>query len=333
MQSKLLTLIVLGSAVSSMLVSAQLVGCDAVDCPTGANHLPACTLSNTTYTQIGITNFTTSLSPAPLTWTLAIVTKPDPDQSSNLIVSRDLFLGAPPSLDLNNETSTQGCALSFDGIAANLRFAGDSASSAITVGTCGDAMGSQCATDLRSQAEAKLTDLLNTSTNSSDLCASLADALQGNAPSTCNAVHNGSWGTINAKGDLPSPERCQVYSFTDQDTAITGASAPSPIQLGECHATTGQGYTMSQVDSYNSSIVATSTDLLNFVNGITPVITFFAKEGATADPETHLSCLKMISATQNLPNEVMPGGAMEMVPGRLMPVFVSAVCALWFFLM
>lgn len=179
-------------------VNAQLMGCDSVHCPpdiSTGHGSSNCTLDGVVGTAIGIANFTTAISPEPLTWTLAIS-----NNDKQTFFGRDFYLGTPPALNMTDITATTGCALFFEDVTSSLHFPGSSLNS--SVGTCSDAMGPACVTDLISQSKAELDIILQVVRPGANVCAMLAAVLSNSAPNTCNATQSGSWGNVTTKGKL-----------------------------------------------------------------------------------------------------------------------------------
>jgi hypothetical protein len=177
---------------------AQLVGCDAAECPLDQYNQPQCVIGNLTANEIGIANVSTSINAEPLTWTLSTSSSTDPTNGSQLIFARSFYLGTPPSLDLQTSTTVQGCALFFEGISSNLAFPLHDLDT--DVGTCSDALNATCANDLMSQANSILGIIMAGTNDTTTICQSLEARLRDNAPHTCSRVHNGSWGTITVRG-------------------------------------------------------------------------------------------------------------------------------------
>jgi hypothetical protein len=190
---------------------AQLVGCDALGCPLSLYGRPTCTIGNLTADEIGVANVSTTLIPEPLTWTLAISNAEDPANSSQLIFSRDFYLGAPPSLDLQTSTAFQACALFFEGISSHLAFPLHRHDT--DVGICSDALNSACVNNLVSQAKAYVDKMAAVDGDPAAMCRTLEGALRDSAPPTCNSTHNGSWGTITVRGKDTSM-RCTCPMLT-----------------------------------------------------------------------------------------------------------------------
>lgn len=162
---------------------AELFGCDAIGCPVDEYRTAQCKVGNATLKAVGITNVTTTVDTRPLTWTLGLQelqTAGNGIQTA-LTLDRNFYLGTPPSLQLNGTT---GCALFFEGIAANLT-ATDKENF-----TCSDALNKDCVSDLITQSQAS-----GDALSDSDFCNKLRDSLVNKPPSTCNGVKS-SWGTI-----------------------------------------------------------------------------------------------------------------------------------------
>lgn len=174
--------------------SAQLLSCSEIQCPMD-NVFSECKVEGTKFPLLGVANFSSSLSPENLTWTVGYITAAtinDTDQ-------KRYFLGTPRGLDLNARTDLTGCALFFTGIESSLRFKsnGSATSEGSLSGSCGDALGSICVSDLTNQAR----DLVANSTTSGELrCSDIAQALQSSPPGSC--IRGGTWGNITAKSKL-----------------------------------------------------------------------------------------------------------------------------------
>ena len=192
------TLVVVGANLFHAIANAQLVGCDAVGCPPDPQNpfISSCGLGGVDYYSLGITNFTSALSPSPFTWTLGSARSDVPANASGQLWSRGFYLGAPPTVDMSVLTTTIGCALFFEGISTSLRFPG--ANWDASIGTCGDALSNSCVTDLLAQATSSLLQLSNSTGLS---CEALKDSLQNSAPKSCAAAHEGVWGAMTAKGE------------------------------------------------------------------------------------------------------------------------------------
>ena len=177
---------------------AQLVGCDAVQCPTdqmGRNH---CQVGEVLATVIGITNVSTTFEPQPLTWTVSVSSSEASANASLFVFTRDFWLGTAPSVNLSDTGPFTGCALFFEGISSTLRFPGPNIE--YTVGTCNDALHASCVSDLTSQANSMLVGLVSSGSDPSTVCSALASGLRDRAPPSCNVTQNSSWGSIVSKG-------------------------------------------------------------------------------------------------------------------------------------
>lgn len=174
--------------------ATQLLGCDDVQCPHNPNGMAAdCQLGNITADNIGVANFTTSLSSQPLTWTIG---QSQTQSNTSIVISRDFYLGQPLSLNIQLQSGTPDCGIFFHGIAPLLQFPGPGGVDQGPIsGTCADALTLSCVEDLQNQVIEVLI------ANSTIDCLGLAAILQLKAPTSCPA-QNGNWGEVSAKCEL-----------------------------------------------------------------------------------------------------------------------------------
>jgi hypothetical protein len=182
---------------SSLRASAQLVGCDAVICPLNDYGVEYCPLWNITATSIGIANFSSALSPEPLTWTTTVSSSAGPANSLLGVYQQGYYVGTPPSLNLQETKKIEGCALFFQGISSSLQFLQSPIHRSGHLPGCFGVL--VRFSDLMSQVNSKFSELMKAANATSDICSDLETALRNSAPRTCNATHDGSWGTINVK--------------------------------------------------------------------------------------------------------------------------------------
>ncbi|OQU98960.1 hypothetical protein CLAIMM_04669 [Cladophialophora immunda] len=274
---------------SGNVVNAQLIGCNAINCPKSQNSPFQfdCPVDGAVNTLVGIANVTSTITPQPLTWTVGISSTSDPTNDTESIYFRNFYLGSPPGLDLEKLSNTTGCALFFDGITSQLKFPGYIETS---IGTCSDALSAGCVTDLLNQATSTLATL---DSASGDVCDVLASELVNKAPPSCGVAQSGSWATINAK-------------------AITGPSAPLPVVLDDCSPTTGKGYSLTHVESQNLTAPGEVQITEPFLGGVTPILTVFKPSSNNSSDDglpaslkrslqgldVHLSCLKIVNDAQ-----------------------------------
>jgi hypothetical protein len=183
-------------ALSSLRAGAQLVGCDAVICPLNDYGVEYCPIWNITATSIGIANFSSALSPEPLTWTMTVSSSAGPANSLLGVYQQGYYLGTRPSLNLQETRRSKGAHCSSKVSHQAFSFCSHPSTE---VGTCQDALGSSCVSDLMSQVNRKFSELMKAANATSDICSDLETALRNSAPRTCNATHGGPWGTINVK--------------------------------------------------------------------------------------------------------------------------------------
>jgi hypothetical protein len=176
--------------------NSQILSCTQIGCPV-ENSLARCAVDDTTLTEIGATNLTTSLSTQPFSWTVGFT----PEAFTNSSDQKRYYLGTPPLIDLRSRVDITGCALFFFGIPglAFDRPDGTLQNLGTEDGTCANALGSDCVTDLLQQTNEVAQNL----TSSGQLqCSELAQALQNAPPTTCTQA--GTWNNITAQSQYHS---------------------------------------------------------------------------------------------------------------------------------
>lgn len=238
-----------------------------------------CTVGNSTAVGIGIITTNSSLSaPEPLTWTIAI--QPTKENNTRRAFERDFFLGTPPSLDLRN-TSRGACALIFDGVSSNLTF-NDHNPQYGANGTCDNALGPACVSDLRSQSVTELQLILGADgvvdEDTSGTCEALASALREHAPASCSAAGSGNWGTLLAR-------------------PLTGRNVSMPLPSGgACHPTTERDYVLTPIARNRVETASGNvTDVIAAGHGVTPLVTV-VWGGEVRATEADMVCLKVVEA-------------------------------------
>jgi len=187
-------------AVLAQHASTQIVGCETVKCPSSG-----CVVGDVTNLDLGIANFTSSISPNnPLTWTVGLADIPH-DNSINDTWLKSYYLGTPPNLDLRSMLEISGCALFFE-TATAVQF--NLSAPETSTGTCQEALTTECVDDILAWA-VNTTAMLSGgpvpggSPNETYVCSHLQAALSNNMPASCRP--NGlAGGPIVAKG-LTSP--------------------------------------------------------------------------------------------------------------------------------
>ncbi|RMD41788.1 hypothetical protein DV735_g3302, partial [Chaetothyriales sp. CBS 134920] len=279
--------------------SAQLLSCSEIDCPTETGGLTRCNVDNTTLVKVGVANFSSSLSPTPLTWTVGLAPE---IFTADGIDQRRYYLGTPPELDLSTLTDITGCALFFVGIEASLVFPGmdQYPYQKIATDTCADALGSTCVEELTNQTLNLVPSWIN-STNAQ--CSDLAQALQSSPPESCTSA--GNWGNITAK-------------------AITGSDIPPILERDDCTPTTNATYDLRNIAT---TLRLRDESLSSY---ITPLMTIFASNGdgnetgVVTSPEVHLNCMKPM---QDLSDEsaLEEGGGQALVVWKSLPSMCVAL--------
>lgn len=171
--------------VSSLLspALAELLSCADIGCPTVGKDTN-CSVNGTRLTDLGVSNFSTSLSPKPLSWTVGYVNGTNGSEDR-----REFYLGMPSNLDLSNVSSVSGCSLVFTGTT----YASMDKSAS---GNCSDGLGASCTSQLLKQAQ-EYTELLKIS--GIFQCSTLAQMLQDAIPSSCLYMMNS--GRVIAQGE------------------------------------------------------------------------------------------------------------------------------------
>jgi hypothetical protein len=201
--------VVLLSLLSLPLVHAQLVGCDAVQCPLGETAATAaCVVGNATLSTIGIANLNSV--GANFTWTLGEQSYPvnnDNITDHEQILGRLIYLGSPPNIRLDDPNLPFGaCGVFFPNVSNQVVFPfGLSGDIRTGVGTCENAINSSCLQDLLKQAAGQAGALLDRSADVNDLCSQLQEPLQNNPPASCLKYTPGSagkWTGLQVQGNI-----------------------------------------------------------------------------------------------------------------------------------
>jgi hypothetical protein len=135
-------------------------------------------------------------------------------------------------------------------------------------------------------------------------CSSLAAILQSIVPISC-PVQNGNWGEVSSKCEL-SFSITQVLLLI-KFTVILRADVSAPLSLSNCHLTIESDYSLIYIDGVSSSPVQMAgIAYTDFALGITPILTIL-HNASILKPETHLTCLKVITSEGNAANELISG--------------------------
>ena len=163
--------------------TAQLYGCDTVQCPRYANDSVLCDLGNDfIVSELGIANISSFVSGANFTYTVAADSKPNPTNGSitTYTVIEEVYLGVPSGTDLTNPpNSLVGCTIVLFSQPSNLTSPAN---------TCLDAIGVQCTNDLENAATAAMASLAARGTTGSTLCDQLQAQIVSQRPTSCTAV-------------------------------------------------------------------------------------------------------------------------------------------------
>ncbi|KAI1392686.1 uncharacterized protein F4822DRAFT_137903 [Hypoxylon trugodes] len=293
------TLFTLALAAAQAQVQAQdlnstIVGCVEVECPGSSTDKTTddCTIAHTgSFGSIGVTripvvgpnNTNTNTADAPalsgLSWTKGFnITA----LNSGRTFHSSFYLGAPPSLTLND--STGACAIFMHGASGAISFPGDGPYQ-LADGTCADAMGSPCVDALVSRART-LVDGYNSGGNKSaisDVCEKLRKDLESSNDDVCSKISNGTW-----------------TNFTG--TALTGNGAPQPITKQEnttsnCWPIIPKQDSLTLVSEYTVPGSVYADDMEKAQWAITPILTvFYPSDNGTlvSNTDASLTCVKVM---------------------------------------
>lgn len=200
MQAFLVNSFLFAAVTFNQCAKAQLVGCEAVDCPADG-----CVIGDTTNLDLGIANFTSSLSPdQSLSWTVGLADIPHHNAVNDTWL-KSYYLGTPPSLNLDEKSGISGCAIFFENSGT---FQFNTSAPETSVGTCQDALTATCVDDLIAQAANITTTLTSSGTatgaNQSTFCSQLGPALNASMPASCRTIGLDQVPIV-AKGKLISP--------------------------------------------------------------------------------------------------------------------------------
>ena len=254
---------------------AQILGCDAVNCPLDSQGSPQCTVGNSTARDIGIKDFNVQSGSEPLTWTIMVQ-----NLTSSGAIERDFFLGTPSNVSSQDHYRKDACALFFEGVAPKIKFPGKDREH--DNGNCNDALTKPCADDLLKQLQNQFDNGAhrdNRGRNSPDkLCRSLSEAIKYGAPKPCQIASNGYWGDIVVR-------------------PLTGPGTAPPLPKDTCYPTTGQNFNLSLVAANRIDISRfNSSQLIDTLYGVTPIVTLaFAGSPQEALTTVSLTCIKPVS--------------------------------------
>lgn len=287
---------------------ADLLGCAEIGCPVNSELQSTCQINGSHIPTLGFTNFTTSLTSDPLSWTVGYA-RGTPNNTANGADERVYYLGTPSNLDLNSVSSVSGCALFFVGVEAGLSFTSPGTPEVYNTnpGTCDDALGVKCVSDLIQQTQ-NYTNSLN---NGAFHCSVLGEMLKNNPPASCSTPGSiaSTWGDIIAKGKNNARSTDEKHAnFFKID--LTGPETPPKLQLDTCRPTMNQ--------TYDVRIINSTPKIAGYVNRITPLMTVFAPASGlqngnvskvASTSEAHLNCMQLVVDEQT--KNLVAGGASD----------------------
>ena len=181
----------------SYFLNRTIQSCADVQCPSkNTTTTVACTLTNETYTNVGLTKIpNTSGALTGLTWVEAIVGKDLPD---NRHFFKDFFLASDPDFI----PPGGACALFFSKVSSKVKFVESTFPADVTQGTCAQAMSEGCVAKMVERAKGvELKGL-----RGEEACAKLKTAFENGLDSECAGFAAGTtgWTGVEARGKTSS---------------------------------------------------------------------------------------------------------------------------------
>lgn len=176
-------------------LQGALQGCSEVDCPWDGK----CKIEGQTFTQLGVTNFTSVISPSPFNWIMAgriYHTGSEPRQA----YEKQYYIGVPN--DITDElVALGGCALFFP----RERFGFQSLDRHTSSGTCDDALGPRCVDALKAQVKHIVNKIDPKKTPLGQVCLELQHELADNdIVQGCQQPDQIKWAEIQTRGLYPN---------------------------------------------------------------------------------------------------------------------------------
>lgn len=202
------------ASVLAIDLGAPIVGCSEVDCPTSINTTSAeCRVVDRTTTLIGLANFDSSVADDDFTWTQGIQVYDDVDSKADFdrVYEKNFYLGTPKGFDLVKDAASSNydaCALFFTKVTNLVTFNGENNDT--SVGTCNDALNSDCVNALLKQAT-DVAGSASSASSTSELCKALLSDFTNNLASQCPRFATGDkWQGLEVKGMFCS---CSVFQM------------------------------------------------------------------------------------------------------------------------
>jgi hypothetical protein len=172
-------------------------------------------VADRSFTAIGLASYKppTSISTDDFTWTEGVETfdNLDPNVDYDRTFERNFYLGTPPAFNQSgNGTSSRygSCALFFARVTDSVKFDSDNIETA--VGTCNEALTTDCTNALLNQAKAAAGSFGDLS--SDDACERLRSDFEDNLASQCPQFATGDkWQGLEVKGMTTSPLLTVTY--------------------------------------------------------------------------------------------------------------------------
>jgi hypothetical protein len=178
-------------------------------CPYGQQGELDCKIGNNSLSSVGVTQILPTFNKQPLTWAVGMQVQ-QATMGKTFAMERTYYLGAPHGDKFKKSQDQRGCAVFLEGVTGNLAWPQS------YPGTCSEALGDTCSTELLEQVRVTMNQLIRKNGPGYDkMCLDLASALQHQAPLSCKIANKNStdpWGEVVAKGK--STESCLVVQLT-----------------------------------------------------------------------------------------------------------------------
>ncbi|KAK1834383.1 hypothetical protein QBC39DRAFT_252843 [Podospora conica] len=289
-------------ALLTLTATAQktILSCADVDCPprpgsNGVNN--ACTLTNSTYANVGVSRIPGPTAPG-MTWVEAIQVE---DLSDGRHFIKDFYLGTDPRASF-----LPGCALFFTQTSPKAQWT--TGSSLVSQGTCAEALSTGCVAKMVDRAAGVDVKGLG----GEEACERVKEVFEeGVVDGECRDFFSsgGSWRGLEAR-------------------AITGPGAPKPITAAQnassdCWPVEPRGYDLTPVLKMNTTggVVAPAGERALF--NVVPILTVFFPTGNAAGSvvrsEAQLTCIKPIDLSVKSQSTMVgnDGGAGRASAGRV----------------
>lgn len=263
--------------------ASDLVGCVAVDCPTGLGNIASsnCQVAGRTLGTLGVTSYYSTSANASLSWTLGTtdyIRTQTPDRYDRYI-ERSFYLGTQSGQALSSQSNLQACALFFVRSADNGNiFLDDYSVSPRCDRQEARGFTTECVDALTAQ-------VLSSAREEGATCSSISRDLEASLPAACTLLGN---------------------TTSVLAAALTGQDAPQALSSvqnssSNCWPTLPKSNELTPVFAYNISATLWVNSTYPAILGTTPMMNVFFPAGnsTTSDfePTAELLCLQTLELT------------------------------------